>query len=34
MDATNDEKARAAAQAGFRAAGTNTVMSPHLKTDI
>lgn len=35
MDASIDEKARAAAQDGFRAAGTNTdFMSPHLKTDI
>ncbi|MFJ3433849.1 hypothetical protein ACIPMU_09875 [Streptomyces cyaneofuscatus] len=35
MDASIDEKARVAAQLGFRAAGTNTLhMSPHLKTDI
>ncbi|MBT2897610.1 hypothetical protein [Streptomyces sp. McG3] len=35
MDNSIDEKARVAAQLGFRAAGTNTLqMSPHLKTDI
>ncbi|MFI5902182.1 hypothetical protein [Streptomyces cyaneofuscatus] len=35
MDASVDEKARAATQDGFRAAGTNTQqMNPHLKTDI
>ncbi|MFD6798410.1 hypothetical protein [Streptomyces cyaneofuscatus] len=35
MDASVDEKARAATQDGFRAAGTNTEqMNPHLKTDI
>lgn len=35
MDDSIDEKARAAAQEGFRAAGTNTdQMNPHLKTDI
>ncbi|MER5550985.1 hypothetical protein ABT001_04740 [Streptomyces sp. NPDC002793] len=35
LDDSIDEKARAAAQEGFRAAGTNTdFMSPHLKTDI
>lgn len=35
MDASLDEKARVAAQLGFRAAGVNTLhMSPHMKTDI
>ncbi|MFB8030452.1 hypothetical protein ACFQ6U_16265 [Streptomyces sp. NPDC056465] len=35
MDDSIDEKARTAAQEGFRAAGVNTAhMSPHLKTDI
>ncbi|MFD6420358.1 hypothetical protein [Streptomyces sp. NPDC060198] len=35
LDDGIDEKARRAAQDGFRAAGTNTAqMSPHLKTDI
>ncbi|WP_367320473.1 hypothetical protein [Streptomyces sp. HUAS ZL42] len=35
QDLSIDEKARAAAQQGFRDAGTNTeYMAPHLKTDI
>ncbi|MBO7938038.1 hypothetical protein ABZX99_35340 [Streptomyces antibioticus] len=35
QDKSIDERARSAAQDGFRAAGTNTeYMAPHLKTDI
>ncbi|MFE9768572.1 hypothetical protein ACFYPC_29350 [Streptomyces sp. NPDC005808] len=35
QDLSIDEKARAAAQQGFRDAGTNTeYMAPHLKTDV